>query len=143
MPRTITWTHSAWQAGCLRADGVGWARVAEDIDFEGEGLLDGLEGRARDARLELLRRLAGEGHELAELREAASFDLLPLLHAEDAVGGRSQYTLAEVSERTGMSPEFLAAVRRAHGMPVPEPGTRAFNDADLAGARHAREFREK
>lgn len=117
--------------------------MSAEIDFEAEGLVDGLDGRAREARLELLRRLADEGYELEELREAAKFDLLVLLHAEDAVGGRSRYTLREVSEKTGMSEEFLAAIRRAHGMPVPDADARAFNDADIETAMYARAFADK
>ena len=39
----------------------GAAPAGSTIDFEAEGLLDGLEGEARQARHELLQRLAGEG----------------------------------------------------------------------------------
>jgi adenylate cyclase len=117
--------------------------VGDEIDFAAEGLLDGLDGPARDARMKLLRLLVDEGYEREELKEAARYDLLPMLLAETAVGGRARYTLAEVSERSQMSTEFLSAVRRAHGMPIPEPGARAFNDGDLESACHAKEFRDK
>ena len=39
-----------------------------EVDFESEGLLEGVEGRAREARLKLLRELADEGVPLDELR---------------------------------------------------------------------------
>ena len=37
------------------------AAMAEAIDFEAEGLLDGLEGDERESRLALLERLAADG----------------------------------------------------------------------------------
>jgi len=40
------------------------------IDWEAEGLLEGVEGEALEARRELLERLAAEGVPLEELREA-------------------------------------------------------------------------
>src|SRR4051794_32630488 len=42
-----------------------------------------------------------------------------------------------------MSEEFLSAIRRAHGMPIPERDAKAFNDADVEAACHARNFRAK
>ena len=57
------------------------------IDFEAEGLLDGVEGEAREARRELLERLAGEGVPLEELREAVEGGRLVLLPVERAVAG--------------------------------------------------------
>ncbi|MDQ3435125.1 MAG: adenylate/guanylate cyclase domain-containing protein, partial [Actinomycetota bacterium] len=72
------------------------------IDFEAEGLLEGLEGPAREARLGLLRRLEGDGYELEELRTASEEGRLPLLAVErDIAGGGDRYTAAEVSERSG------------------------------------------
>ena len=39
-------------------------------DFEAEGLLGGLQGKAREARLTLLQELAEQGVSLEELRRA-------------------------------------------------------------------------
>lgn len=114
--------------------------VPRDIDFAAEGLLDGLDEDAIEPRAKLLERLLDEGYELEELRDAARFDLLPMLHAEAVVGGRSCFTLEEVAERSGMSAAFIAATRRANGMPVPDADAKAFNEADLENARRAREF---
>ena len=44
--------------------------AASSIDFEAEGLLDGLEGEQRAERLALLEQLAAEGVPLTELRRA-------------------------------------------------------------------------
>ena len=114
--------------------------MAEDIDYVAEGLADGLSGKALEARLKLLGRLAEDGYGLDELREAARFDLLTLLRAEAVVGGRAIYTADEVAERSGVSRDFLAALRRAHGRPIPEGDARQFSEADLEAATLARDF---
>ncbi len=56
-------------------------------DWAVEGLLDGLEGRARDERAELLDWLHDEGFGLEDLRRAHDDGLLPFLPAERAVMG--------------------------------------------------------
>ena len=53
-----------------------------EVDFEAEGLLEGVEGSAREARLELLRELADEGVPLEELRVAVEEQRLALLPVE-------------------------------------------------------------
>ena len=53
--------------------------MSERIDFEAEGLLDGLEGEERESRLTLLRRLADDGCTLQELRSAVADGRLALL----------------------------------------------------------------
>src|SRR5919204_1642790 len=40
------------------------------VDFEAEGLLDGVEGEAREARMELLEQLIADGATLEELKRA-------------------------------------------------------------------------
>ena len=52
-----------------------------EIDFEAEGLLEGLDGEAREARLALLRDLSDAGVPLEELKQAAAEGrLLSLIH---------------------------------------------------------------
>ena len=79
------------------------------IDFEAEGLLDGLDdGPARDARLELLRTLERERFTLDDLRRAAGEDRLALLPVErvlEAEGPR--HTLREVAAGSGLGLGFL------------------------------------
>ena len=77
------------------------------IDFEAEGLLDGVEGEARGARLELLRSLADDGVGLDELRQAIAEDRLVLLPVERALGGELKYTEREIAELSGLHHEFL------------------------------------
>ena len=111
-------------------------------DFAAEGLLDGLEGEARTARERLLQRLVDEGVELNELRAAVSEDRLVLLPAERLIGGEARYTAWEIAERAGLDAEFLAALRRAQGLPMPDPDLRSYTEADLEAAYTAKTFRD-
>src|SRR3954468_16342502 len=111
-------------------------------DFAAEGLLDGLEGDARAARERLLRRLHDEGVSLEELTAAGDEDRLGLMPAERLIGAPTRYTPREVAERAGIDLELLDALRRAQGLPVPEPDQLAYTESDLEGAESARRFRE-
>jgi adenylate cyclase len=108
------------------------------IDFEAEGLLDGVDGEdARAARLALLRDLERDGFAVEELREAAHHGRLPLLGVERALQGPgTRLTMAEVAERSGLSLEQFAAVNRAIGLARPAPDERVFGDADVEAAHN-------
>lgn len=54
------------------------------MDFDGAGLLDGLDGDERAAREQLLQRLAADGFTLDELKSAVRADRLALLPVERA-----------------------------------------------------------
>jgi adenylate cyclase len=112
------------------------------IDFEAEGLLEGLEGEeARKARIELLRRLSDDGVELDELRAAAEEGRLVLLPVERTLSsGERRYTLEEAVEEAGMRRELVVRMWRAVGMPEPEPDAAVFDDEDLASLKDARRF---
>src|SRR3954468_7005775 len=103
--------------------------------FERQGLLDGLEGRDRDARLELLRQLADEGFSIEELKRAAAEDRLGLLPVDRGLAGGPRYTPREIAELSGLPLEFLVAVRRAIGLAVPDPDDRMLSDEDLEAAK--------
>ena len=111
-------------------------------DFAAEGLLDGLDGEARSARADLLRALEEEGVPAEDIRAAAQDGRLMFLLAERAVGGTPQYTAREVAERTGLALDRLTTLRRAQGLPAPEPDARVFSDTDLEAARNAIAFEE-
>jgi adenylate cyclase len=111
------------------------------IDFEAEGLLEGLEGREREARRRLLTELAAEGVTLEELREAIAEDRLALLPVERVLeGGGPRYTAVEVSERAGVEVALLERQRRALGLSVPARDERVFNEQDVEAARRLRAF---
>jgi adenylate cyclase len=116
---------------------------AVGIDFEAEGLLDGLDGeREREARLELLRELSRDGVGLEELRRAVAENRLALLPSELALGGEGRFTLAEVAERSGLDADFFARLWRALGFAVPEPDEAVFTEEDVQAAVGVRRFRE-
>jgi adenylate cyclase len=107
------------------------------IDFEAEGLLDGAEDR--EARLELLRTLEGEGFTLDELREAAAQNRLVLLMVDRVIAGDGDlHTPEELAEETGLAPDFLDEAARALGVPVRDPGERAITEEELELARSAK-----
>lgn len=111
------------------------------IDFEAEGLLDGVEGEARQARLELLERLAGEGVPLEELYEAVEGGRLVLLPVERALAGDgARYTPREVAEKAGIDLEILQRTSAAFGVPYPDPDERSVSQADLEAAKRIRSF---
>ena len=113
------------------------------FDFESEGLLEGCEDdEARDARLQLLRRLADDGASLDELKRAVAEERLVLLPAERALGGPALYTLADAARRAGIDEESLLAHTQALGMPRPASDERALTDDDVEAARRIRQLRD-
>ena len=111
-------------------------------DFAAAGLLDDLEGEARAARERLLTRLHDDGVSLEELRAACEEGRLLLLPAERLIQGAPRYTMRDVARRTGLDLEFVRALRRANGLPVPEPDAVSFTEADLEASRTAKVFRD-
>jgi adenylate cyclase len=115
---------------------------SEEIDFAAEGLLDGLEGVQRAERLALLRYLADDGVPLAELRRTTASGTLMFLPAERVIGGRARYSAREIAEQTGIELDFLIAVRRAMGLPIPGPDEAVYTEGDLESVRMTKVFRE-
>src|SRR5262245_4254904 len=109
------------------------------IDFESEGLLEGTEGKDREARLRLLEELAGDGVPLEDLRRAVDEDRLALLPVERFLeGGGQRYTLAEVADEAGVDADLVLRLRQAVGMPRPDPDKPASTEEDLEAARRLR-----
>jgi adenylate cyclase len=111
------------------------------IDFDAEGLLDGVEGEARRARLELLERLSGEGVSLEELREAVAAARLTLLPVERALAGDGpRFTPREIAEKSGVDLDLLQRATAALGIPYPDPDDRSLTGAELEAARRVKSF---
>ncbi len=107
-------------------------------DFAAEGLVKGLRGKKRAARLELLEYLYKSGVPLEELRRAVEEERLAILPVELVLAQDAKYTIAEVAQRAGMDVDFLIDQRRASGLPVAEPDEHAYSDDDVeAGRRFA------
>ena len=105
--------------------------TSEQIDVAAEGLLDGLHGEQRAERLALLEYLVSDGVSVTELRRATASGTLMFLPAERVIGGRARYTTAEIAQRSGVSEEYLVALSRAMGLPIPAADEAIYTDSDL------------
>lgn len=115
--------------------------MADDIDFEAEGLLGDLEGKAREARLALLKELTDQGVSLEELKRAVAEHRLVLLPVERVFDeGADRYTVAEIGEKSGLNLGFLARLLQALGAPIPEQDERVYAEADVEAAKRAKLF---
>jgi adenylate cyclase len=114
-----------------------------DIDFESEGLLEGLEGEPRQARLDLLERLYGEGCSLDELKEAVAAGRLTLLPVERTLAGEGpRYTAREIAEIADLDLDLLQRFTAALGVPFGDPDDPRRTEADLEAARRVKVFLE-
>jgi adenylate cyclase len=112
-------------------------------DFEAEGLLEGLEGDARDARRQLLERLEEDGVPVDELREASEEGRLALVPVERIlVGDESAHTLDEVSRKADVEPEFLERYWRALGLAMGDSEDAPYLDADVEAAERIAALRD-
>jgi adenylate cyclase len=135
---------SAPRTGRLRKRLADYAAITmpeENIDFAAEGLLDGLAGEPRAERLALLEHLAADGVSLAELRRTTASGTLMFLPAERVIGGRTRYSAREISEQTGAELDFLIAVRRAMGLPIPGAEEAVYTEGDLESVQMTAAFR--
>ncbi len=111
-----------------------------DIDFEKEGLLEGLDGDERESRRKLLEELVDDGFELDYLREAVEQNRLALLPVETVLGGEPKFTADEVAKKTKLDREFLVKLWNALGMPVAEDEEAAYTKADVDAAKGVHEI---
>ncbi|HYG96979.1 MAG TPA: adenylate cyclase regulatory domain-containing protein [Solirubrobacterales bacterium] len=115
--------------------------AGQDIDFEAEGLLEGLDAAAREARLELLERLSADGCTLEELKEAVAAGRLTLLPVERALAGEGpRYTAREIAERAGLELDMLQRFTAALGVPFGDPDEPRGTEADLEAAQRVKAF---
>jgi len=111
------------------------------IDFEAEGLLEGLEGEGRKARLRLLEDLAANGVPLEELRQAVDEDRLVLLPVERVFhSGEERCSLEQVAEQSGLEHDFLIRLLQALGAPTPDEGAPLYGSDDVEAAKRAKLF---
>jgi adenylate cyclase len=113
----------------------------EQVDFEAEGLLDGVKGEARSARLQLLEELLEDGATLEELHDAVEAGRLTLLPVERALAGSGpRYTPRQVAETAGIELDQLRRFSAALGVPFTDPDEPTLTDADVEAARRIRAF---
>lgn len=116
--------------------------MAEPVDFESEGLLDGLDGSDRDARRELLELLVAEGATVEELKQAVAEDRLAMLPVERVLAGEGKYSAVEISEKSGLDRDLQDRLFRALGLALADPEEPVYDDDDLEAARTVTRFLE-
>jgi adenylate cyclase len=108
------------------------------MDFEAQGLLDGLEGAAREEREKLLQHLLDDGFSEEELTNAVRENRLALLPVDRVLGGA--FTAKEIEERTGLPAATMVRIRRQHGLPEAKLDDRVFSDEDVEAAKSMKLF---
>ncbi|MDX1887301.1 adenylate/guanylate cyclase domain-containing protein [Mycolicibacterium sp. 120270] len=116
--------------------------MADDIDteaIEASGLLDGLEGRARAERAELIAWLLDEGFTVEAIRSDFAPMQMPAgrLMGDDGV----HVSTRQICEETGVDLELVEAMQRALGLPrVDDPDAPVHLRADAEVAARAQVF---
>jgi len=103
-----------------------------EVDWEREGLLDGVPAERRPGRVKLLERLLADGFRMDELSAAAADGTLTALPTLLELGGPARFTARESAVAAGLDLGFVLDVRRANGVPVADPDAPALSQADLA-----------
>jgi adenylate cyclase len=111
-------------------------------DVASDDLLDGLEGRAREEREELLAWLREEGlTDDAELRRATENGTVVLVAASRALGTGERYSARQIAEHSGLPLDLWLTLGRASGLPQPvDPDVIHYGEMDLEAARTTRRF---
>ena len=112
--------------------------MGKGIDFEAEGLLDGVEGQERESRVALLEWLVADGVELEELKVAVAEERLGVLPIERLLAGEARYSPRDLSERSGVPLEVLEHQWRSIGVAVGDPDACSMTTEDLEGAHRQR-----
>ena len=101
----------------------------KDPDIEALGLLDDLQGRARQERAELIEWLLARGFDVDQIRGEFSPMLLPAIRL---IGGHGVLVSPrEISESSGVSLELLQRLHRAAGLVgADDPDARLQSRAD-------------
>jgi adenylate cyclase len=113
--------------------------VSADFDFDALGLLDGLEGEAREERAELIEWLLEQGFSIDHICGSAAAPLM--LPASKVLGDDGHYVTArEVCEATGIELQLLQRLQRAIGLQVDDPDAAVLLRADGEAAARASKF---
>jgi adenylate cyclase len=113
--------------------------VAADFDFEALGLLDGLDGTAREERAELIHWLLDQGFSIEHICASAAAPLM--LPASKVLGDDGRYVSArEISEASGIELELLQRLNRAIGLEIDDPDAAVLLRADGDAAARAKFF---
>src|ERR1700736_3218603 len=113
--------------------------MASDIDIEASGLLDGLDGKARAERAELIAWLLKRDFTVEQIRGAFAPMLLP---ARRAMGDDGTYVSSrEIIDKYKVDPDLLQRMQRAVGLSrVDDLEARVHLRADGEAAAGVQEF---
>ncbi|MBX7432447.1 adenylate/guanylate cyclase domain-containing protein [Mycobacterium sp. Y57] len=111
----------------------------EDVDPEASGLLDGLEGKARAERAELIPWLIERGVDIDQIRGSSA---PMLLASRRVIGDDGVYVSArEAAERAGVDLDLFERIQRAMGLPrIEDPDAAVLLRADADAAGFTRDF---
>src|SRR4051794_25191168 len=112
------------------------------MDWEAEGLLEGLEGREREARAALLDMLAAEGFGLEDIKRSHGEGELIFLLTSRAIDVRAEYTWDQLIERVGIPESLVERLIRAQGLARAEGDEVIYGDADVEMLRATAQFVE-
>ena len=114
--------------------------MGADVDIEASGLLDGLEGRARRDRAELVAWLIEQGFDIEHVRGSVGAPLL--LPVNRVLGDDGEYVSAQqVCESTGIDLDLLQRLQGAVGLPrTDDPNAAVLLRSDAEAAAHAKLF---
>ncbi|MGE2836321.1 adenylate/guanylate cyclase domain-containing protein [Mycobacterium sp. SMC-4] len=110
-----------------------------DADPEVAGLLDGLDGAAREERAELIAWLFERGVTAEQIRTSSA---PMLLASRRVIGDDGRYVSArEAAKTSGVDLELFERIQHAMGLPrVEDPDAQVFLRADAEAARFTRDF---
>lgn len=111
----------------------------EAFDVEASGLLDGLEGRAREERAELIPWLLERGVTVAQIRDSYQ----PMLLASRRILGEdgTMMSARQISAETGVDLDLLERIQRASGLAgVEDPDAPVHMRVDGESALYAKKF---
>lgn len=113
--------------------------MADDVDVEASGLLDGLEGDARAERAELIPWLLERGVSIEQIRASSS---PMLLASRRVIGDDGVYVSArEAAEKYDVDLELFERIQRAMGLPrIEDPDAAVLLRADAEAAKFTRDF---
>ena len=121
------------------ASAVYVGQVRDEVDLEASGLLDGLEGKARAERAELIPWLLERGVSLQQIRGTSA---PMMLASRRVIGDDGQYVSARLAAaKAGVDVDLFQRMQRAMGLPrVEDPDAAVFLRADAESAKFTREF---
>jgi adenylate cyclase len=114
--------------------------VGADVHIEASGLLNGLEGEARQDRAELIGWLLDRGFSMEQIRAARAAPML--LPSYRVLGDDGTFVSArQICESIGIDLDLLQRLQRAAGLPrIENPDAAVLPRADVEAAARAKTF---